>query len=629
MAGKDFFTRQDEARSRTGLLIVLFFLAVVLIVVSVYITVQVGLNMILSDGDTTTPLVVDWKMFGWVSLVTVAIIALGSIVKIVQLSGGGGTVAEGMGGRLVNSGASDRLEKRYANIVEEMALASGIPVPDAYVLDQEAGINAFAAGYTTGDAVVAVTRGCLEKLNRDELQGVIAHEYSHILNGDMRLNIRLIGLLCGIMVIANIGQAILRGSSRSRSKKGGGQIMLAALALLVIGYLGQLMGRIIQSAVSRQREFLADASAVQFTRNPDGIGGALKKIGGFDKGSLVQSPNAPEASHMFFSLAIRSFFATHPPLDERIRRIDPTFSKALGSDGGSAPASGPAMGFDPSVASISASASETMQNVGSLKRESVDYSAELLERLPQNIRRELSDIMGAMALICAMLLDKTPEKRERQLMLLATVSAPEFVQHTRKLEPAFRGLEASFYFPIIELSIATLRRMSPAQYARFKEHLRVLVEADGKMSIYEFAIRKMITHHLGAYYSHSKRTMTYRELGPLVPHVVNLLAMLARAGHREEQEVRSAFDAGMAKLKTFDLETMPELPAGVSFQQLDTALNNLTLAAPKIKRTAFEACCACALFDRKVSVAEAELLRLTGSVLDIPVPPFLQTKKDT
>lgn len=623
----DFFAQQDQARSRTGLLVVLYVLAIVLIVVSVYIAVQVGLNSILSDEDTARPFAVDWTMFGWVSLVTVVIILAGSTIKIIQLSGGGQTVAEGMGGRLVNSGTPTRLERRFINIVEEMALASGVPVPDAYVLDQEAGINAFAAGYSPGDAVVAVTRGCLEKLNRDELQGVIAHEYSHILNGDMRLNIRLIGLLCGIMVIANIGQAILRGGSRSRSKKGGGQIMLAALALVVIGYLGQLMGRIIQSAVSRQREYLADASAVQFTRNPDGIAAALKKIGGFSKGSLVKSPNAPEASHMFFSLAIKSFFATHPPLDERIRRIDPAFTGVLKDDGKLAQDSQMVSGFDPSVASISASAGETMQNVGTLKKEHVGYSSDVLKRLPKIIRWEMSDIMGAMALICAMLLDEIPEKRERQLVLLAKVADPELVKHTRDLAPVFRDLSNSYYYPIIELSIATLRRMSPAQYARFKEYLRVLVEADGKMTIYEFTVRKMITHHLGAYYSRTRRAMTYRKLDPLVPHIVNLLAMLASAGHRKEPEWRRAFDAGMTKLKTSDLKKVSATPTGVSFGKLDTALNNLTLSAPKIKKVVFEACCACVLFDRKVSVAEAELLRLTGSILDIPVPPFLQAKQ--
>jgi len=256
--------------------------------------------------------------------VTLLVIFIGSITKIIALAKGGSAVAENLGGRLVNASTTDRDERRLINVVEEMSLASGIPVPQVYILDREKGINAFAAGYSPNDAAVAVTRGCLTELNRDELQGVIAHEFSHILNGDMRLNIRLIGFLSGIMVLAQIGYLILR--SRSSSRKGGGQIVLVGLGLVIIGFVGQLFGRMIQAAVSRQREYFADASSVQFTRNPRGIAAALKKIGGFLTGSRIQSPNAGEICHMFFGKAIRTLFATHPPLTDRIYRLQPDFN---------------------------------------------------------------------------------------------------------------------------------------------------------------------------------------------------------------------------------------------------------------------------------------------------------------
>jgi Zn-dependent protease with chaperone function len=259
----------------------------------------------------------------WVVSVTLLVVFIGSITKIIALANGGSSVAENLGGRLINASTTDRDERRLINVVEEISIASGVPVPQVYILDREKGINAFAAGYSPNDAVVAVTRNCLKLLNRDELQGVIAHEFSHILNGDMRLNIRLIGFLSGIMIIANIGYLILR--SRTGSRKSGAQIVLIGVGLLIIGFVGQLFGRMIQAAVSRQREYFADASSVQFTRNPKGLAGALKKIGGFMAGSRVQSPNASEICHMFFGKAIRTLFATHPPLTDRIYRLQPDF----------------------------------------------------------------------------------------------------------------------------------------------------------------------------------------------------------------------------------------------------------------------------------------------------------------
>ena len=214
-----------------------------------------------------------------------------------------------------------------------MAIASGTPTPPVYMMQEEPGINAFAAGFTPSDAVVGVTRGCVGQLSRDELQGVIGHEFSHILNGDMRLNIRLMGVLFGILVVGLIGSILLRSSLygsalQSRSSRGNSTQVLLIIGgvLMLVGFIGTLVGNLIKASVSRQREFLADASAVQFTRNPSGIAGALKKIGGFEAGSEMMNPHAPESSHMFFGRAVssgfNSLFATHPPLEERIARLD-------------------------------------------------------------------------------------------------------------------------------------------------------------------------------------------------------------------------------------------------------------------------------------------------------------------
>ena len=332
----DFFENQEAARTKTRWLVFLFFIAVVFIIFSVYIAVRLiffgletkfGLEAAAAWGMWSP------ELFLAVTVVTLAIVSLGSLYKIVSLSGGGETVAGLLGGRPLDPNTTRLEERRLLNVVEEMALASGMPTPTVFVLPKEMGINAFAAGFTPSDAVIGVTEGSLQNLSRDELQGVIGHEFSHILNGDMRLNLRLMGVIHGILVIALIGYWMLRsvrftGGSGNRKSSGSGAIVLLAISLLlVIGWIGVFFGRLIKSAVSRQREFLADSAAVQFTRDPGGLAGALKKIGGFVAGSKLETPHAEEASHFYFSNGLRPAFlqmlATHPPLATRIRRLEP------------------------------------------------------------------------------------------------------------------------------------------------------------------------------------------------------------------------------------------------------------------------------------------------------------------
>ncbi len=340
----DFFQSQDAARKKTKFLVVYFVVAVIGIIIAIYSllfpVLKYGEQKGRQGGSVydTRPIQQlrrpgffqpDW--FLMVAAGVSGVILLGSGYKTLLLSCGGDAVARSIGGRRVDPNTGDADERKLINVIEEMAIASGIPVPEVYVMDEEPGINAFAAGKTFSDAAIGVSRGAMKLLNRDELQGVIAHEFSHILNGDMKLNLRLIGVLHGILVLAIIGRVILRSAAysgrSSRDDRGAGAIfMILGLGLLVIGYIGVFFGHLIKSAVSRQREFLADASAVQFTRNPDGIGGALKKIGGLSYGSQLLSAHAEEVSHMTFGNSLPSGFmqslATHPPLADRIKAID-------------------------------------------------------------------------------------------------------------------------------------------------------------------------------------------------------------------------------------------------------------------------------------------------------------------
>lgn len=332
----NFFAFQEQARRRTGELVFYYGLAVAMIVVVIYFVLGFAFGRFHSEEGELITLWVP-ELFAMTAVAVVAVIGIGTLYQVFALSSGGTAVAEMLGGRLVTAETRDPLERRYLNVVEEMALASGVPIPKIYVLDDETGINAFAAGYKPTDAVVAVTRGSLETLNRDELQGVVAHEFSHILNGDMRLNIRLIGILGGILGLSVVGRVIMelaframRSSGRRSGKKNDGAAVALAFAALglavwIIGSVGAFFGRLLQSAVSRQREFLADASATQFTRNPDALASALKIIGATPDGARVKAGHAGEVSHMLFASGMASLFATHPPLLARIQRLDPSF----------------------------------------------------------------------------------------------------------------------------------------------------------------------------------------------------------------------------------------------------------------------------------------------------------------
>lgn len=432
----NFFEHQDQARQNTVYLLGLFVVAVIVMIILLYGVVVYALY----DQLIWQP-----ELFLLVALGMVATVGGGSVYKSIQLRGGGKVVAEDLGGTLVDRMTEDELEKRLLNIVEEMAIASGISVPEVYVLGEENGINAFAAGFTPNDAVIGVTRGCLEQLARDELQGVIAHEFSHILNGDMRLNLRLIGVIQGLIFIYLIGRALLRGSflgggsgkSSSKDKDSG---LIIGLGMVVIGGIGFFCGRLIKSAVSRQREFLADASAVQFTRNPDGISGALQKIAGYKSGSKVKSPMAEEASHLFFGEAFTGIFesfgqvfSTHPPVKERIKRLEGfagrTWSvEETGNNASiSSIASGNQMaaGFagsspqaQPQRGSLSVSPGRVVARVGTTNPKHLDNVRGFLADIPEPVRMATRDVNGAIAIIYSLLLHTDPEVRDRQMSTL-------------------------------------------------------------------------------------------------------------------------------------------------------------------------------------------------------------------
>lgn len=637
----DFFGSQDLARRNTRRLVVLFALAVVAVVAAVYLA---AVALLLQGGLRDEVGRVPWwrpELAAAVSAITLTVIAGGSLYKTAALARGGGEgVASLLGGRPVAPDSEDPAERRLLNVVEEMTLAAGMPVPTVYLLDRESAINAFAAGLGRDDAVIAVTRGCLEQLTRSELQGVIGHETSHLLNGDTRLNLRLMGLLHGILVIAFIGYWILRGGGRAGSSerrgKGGG-VVLFGLALLVIGWVGVFFGRLIKSAVSRQREFLADAAAVQFTRDPSGIAGALQKIGGTTLGSLLASPRAEEASHLYFANgvggALLRWTATHPPLAERIRRLDPRFDgefprrarpsrarQAAEQAGTSyAAAAGPAAAAPDRLALDPAALPAAVGNPGPLH---VAHAAAFLAGLPPALDRRVREPAAARAVMLALLLDGDEEVRRLQLAQLA--DDPALRAEVAAVAPELAGLSAAHRLPLVDLALPALRQLSAAQYAAFRSRVEGLVRADRRLSLFEYALHRVLLRHLDPWFAPRKGPpVAVYSLQRLGEPCAVLLSALAHVGHDDPAAAAAAFAAAAAALagQAGELALLP--PGEVTFRRLDEALQRLEGVHPRRRRDLLSACAATVAHDRTVTVREGELLRAVADALDCPLPPLL------
>ncbi len=643
----DFFQHQDEARKTSNRLVVFFILAVIAIVLSVHLAVSMAFFWGEASAAGSNPN----YQFDWFDLDrlvffaggTLLIILVASLYKMWRLSGGGHTVADMLGGRPIVPNTTDRHERRVLNVVEEMAVASGVPVPTVYVLDREESINAFAAGYTPQDAVIGVSRGTIELLSRDEMQGVIAHEFSHIFNGDMRLNVRLMGVLHGILVIALIGYLILRSGVRGSSRSKGGAaaaLPLIGLILIVVGYVGVFFGRLIKSAVSRQREYLADASAVQFTRNPDGIGGALKKIGGLAQGSVIMNPNAEEASHLFFSdgkygkvraalsgVSHFAFLSTHPPLKDRIRRIDPGWNGRFLEVDTSAKTQAEPRTHKPTTEERAAKLFKLLPLhltalIGTLDEDHLSYAHKLLAGIPEDVRNAVHEPSGARAVVLALLTDSNAEIRARQLEAVRETKDADLIQQTQTMVSLLGNAPSETRLPLVDLAVPALRRLSPAQYAAFMSLTDVFIKADRQIELFEYTLMHVLKRHLEPTFKRVKPpTVEYYGLAGLRKECSVLLSAVAHAGHPEESEAMQAFAAGAKELDGISLGFAPRDRAGLA--GVKGALDKLDKVSPKLKKDLMRAFIASVAHDGKVTVSEGELLRTIADALSLPMPPFL------
>ncbi len=610
----DFFAAQDNARRSTRWLILWFALAVIGIIVTVYLTIAFGLRLGVSPQNGPA----SWwngELFLKVAIAVGALILLGSLYKTSQLArGGGAVVAAELGGRLVARDTADPLEQRLVNVVEEMAIAAGIAVPPVYILDNEPGINAFAAGNDISNSVVAVTRGTLQHLSRDELQAVVAHEFSHIFNGDMRLNMRLMGVLHGILLLTLAGRTMARARGKNAA-----QLAILGLALIVIGYIGVLFGKLIKAAVSRQREFLADASAVQFTRNPGALAGALQRIA--NAGAAIQHPNAEEASHMFFAkgVSLSQLLSTHPPLEERIRRVD---AKAYAEVAHRAKESSPASSLPHTDERASGfSAAGFTDAIGEISQEQVDYARSLLKNLPPGIMQAVHQNYGARAVLFGLFLSPEENVRQKQLQEIQDQFGIQTKTNSMEYAQSFERMNQALRLPAFDLALATLKTLPDENRETILRAIDKLIGMQRELSPSNYIWRTLLLHTL-----RPKQQMTNRvsSIKALKADTASLLALLSFISSADDTERHQAYAAAVMQAP-FDAPWPPyTAPEALSLQEFDRILTTLASTRPLFRKKIVNACVTAVKYDNQVIPTEAELLRVICKILDCPVPPQMQ-----
>ena len=613
-ATMNFFRAQDEARGRTTKLVVLLVLAILVLTGTLYVLAVLGQGKLLESGE------LEWfqpKLFLATSGVALAVILGGSLMRIAELSKGGGAIALRLGGRLVSGVTKDPAERRYLNVVQEMALAAGLPVPLCFVLDHDESINAFAAGNSPQDAAVGVTRGALLNLTRDELQGVIAHEFSHIGNGDMKLNLRIIGAIAGLTALAQLGYIFFRLAGSVRGKNSAPialGMILTGVVVLLIGSGGILFAKVIQAAVSREREYLADASAVQFTRNPLGLGSALKKIAGFSGARREASEAELEAQHLFFASSggfLESLFSTHPPINERIRRIDPAFDGIIpdvqpvavsADDASPVSRAAPVASAAPPLPVAASRAVPTDHQI----QDSVGFRG----RISETLRNASDDPVSAMGLVLGLLLRRDSTLRAAQLSKARNLAGGEVAREAEKFEPLLRALPAGSRVPLLDLSMPALRQLSAEQQDLFRQAItQVGYEADDGLIV--LLIQASMRRYLSREKNPPSRPGDLADACGLV-----LTAVVRTSGESAEAQARAyRLGAVVLGLPGLDANLLPA--EKVDLQKVDEALAVIAGQSVYDRRKFVRACGAAMLHDDRAEPAEVEIVRAVGDSLGI------------
>ncbi len=644
----NFFQSQASARRRTGWLVALFALAVICLVglTQLIVIFAVGIGKSTTNSQGQLQLSPDWIVMAEIAVAITIVIGLASLYKMQQLRTGGSAVATLLGGQLLDRASSDLNERKILNVVEEMAIAAGVAVPPVYILEEES-INAFAAGHDHRDVVIGITRGAIQLLSRDELQGVIAHEFSHIFNGDMRINLQLMGWLFGILFIGLVGRFLLESSNQrgySRNSKNTSSLVFVGLALVVVGYSGTFFGKLIKAAISRQREFLADASAVQYTRNPEGIAGALKKIGGYSAGSLITHPNASQASHLFFGDGVSSFsswFATHPPLEDRIKAIDTHWDgefstvdasqvevdkpaidpSRVGIVNGEIQYTPPAMMATGMITGIAAaSVAAAIDNIGAPQPEHLAEAKQRLTSIPDDLKNMARETWGASAIAHCLLLERSEQSNTGALTALQNHTPGSVSSLCEKIATSVTQLPYSLRLPLLDLCLPSLLLLSTAQRDLFLKAVITQINADQKISLFEWSLYRILRHSLDTTKVSGGSSLALTATTNSCRTVLSALSLATHTQETAEKKFNAAWQHLDLPTATCDTQALNNISA------LDQAVQQLRRLQALAKPRLLKACCAAIADEQQQYSAEAiELLRAIADTLDTPIPPTATT----
>lgn len=653
----NFYKAQDDAHKKTKILVFYYFLAVLATIISMHLAVSLIRLLALSStlrsahyNESTSFVEVSYldallDPIGALLVMggTAVLIFGGWLFKSIEISGGGETIARSLGARLVDPNTRDSEEKQLINVVEEMAISSGLPVPQVWLMDNDQGINAFAAGSQPGNAVIGVTRGTMQRLNRAELQGVIAHEFSHILNGDMRMNGRLLSMLHGLLLISILGYSLMRlayfsSSSRSRDREGnnlGVALILIAISMIIIGSVGAFFASMIQAAISRQREYLADASAVEFTMDPSGISGALKKIGGSSYGANVSSAKAVECEHMFLAPSgmFRFGMASHPPLAERIQLIEPNWAGEFS---------------DSSIRTI-----EQQHELRNTQQQAAPPMNEQFSQVLTGVMLEgaigesgnakLSKGQSISDRISQKWLDAAHDKHQAQLMIFGMLIAvdgglqqteraklneeigTEMAQISVHWHTELKDLHSTVKIALLDICVPSLRQLGRLEYERFIELTHYLIESDSRVDLFEFMLQKVLQRHLDAHFiRQASPSVKYYKINDVLHEVNVILSTIAGVGGHSLEGVQSAYKAATVELSkkfTVALSLLPPEECGVD--KIELAIERLEKASSIVKKELLDSCIIAINHDEEVTSEEAELLRATADALGCTIAPFI------
>lgn len=636
----DFFEHQDRARKKTKLLVFYFILAVIFIVIALNLAAFFALK--LSSGEQTNLQINQWfeqSWFYYITISTLVMIVLGSLFRWMQLRDGGRSVAQMVNGREVLPDTNDNLERRFINVVEEMSIASGMPVPTLYIMDDEQAINAFVAGYETSNTVMVITRGALELLNRQELQGVVAHEFSHIFNADMRINIKLISTLAGILLLGQAGSFIIRSLRYSRvrssnNKEGGGiviVILLVGMAIFIVGSIGLFFGRLIKAAISRQREYLADASAVQYARDNEGLAGAFLKIN--EQSSLLINKHAEDTSHMCISEPIKlklSGLATHPPMESRLDAIMPnwqSFSRnyAQKQTHKRQRRAQKEQARQERLAESSSRAGAfggLIDTVGKPSAMHVQAASALILALPEVLKQAAHGHHAethAMHLVFALLLSDEGQVAESSLSLIEKTYGEKSGQQVLKLAQHISRDKRKQRLAILDITLPSIRRLSENERKQFLTLLKSIIHQDQYVSQFEYVLYSLVKKNLTP--SAKKTHKIIQEFDLVLPELQLMLSAMVHASEQQQEIKQATFKTLWVGFSQHEKQLLVNQFEADKFHQ---ALALLTSLAPMLKKQLLGTLEQAVKEDSVSQPAEVELLRAIAECLDCPIPPLLE-----